>query len=398
MSTSLRAIILAALPVAGLTTAGAATLEPPCEQQVGGPVLTLQAAADRLRSCNPDVLQARAAAAAAQADLLTADHWQNPALGLGVSNINPKAGTGGGALADRTVDSSIRIDQLFERGGKRAARRDAAQATGAATRESLRDTELRSEQDLLEAYLDVTSAAEAYELLTQAAASYRQSTDAMERRFAAGDAARLEVMRSVLDSGRAEADASAAASALGAARSDLAGALGARGLAPGLRLLSLDQLTARRTPFAPQELDADAVAQDRADVKAASARLDAARAALRGARAARATDVDVSVGFDHWPVSATNTQGTGNSFSIGVSIPLRIFDSGQGPVGHAVADVDAAQAELRRVTAAAETQIHTAEDELARASTLAERYRNTLLPGSTAVLEAEESAFRRGGV
>jgi cobalt-zinc-cadmium efflux system outer membrane protein len=136
---------------------------------------------------------------------------------------------------------------------------------------------------------------------------------------------------------------------------------------------------------------------DRPDVKAAVARVDAARASLEAARAARKSDVDITLGFDHWPVSATNTQGTGNSFTIGASMPIHVFDSGRGPVGHAVADVFAAESDLQHSRAAAEIEIRTAQEELANAQALTERYRTTLLPESTRILDAEEIAFRRGG-
>src|SRR5262249_30436415 len=99
----------------------------------------------------------------------------------------------------------------------------------------------------------------------------------------------------------------------------------------------------------------------------------------------------------HWPVSSTNTQGTGNSFTLGASLPLRIFDSGRGPVGHAVADVSAAEADLQRSQVAATIEIRTAQAELARATALADRYRATLLPNANESLDAEEGAFRRGG-
>jgi len=129
----------------------------------------------------------------------------------------------------------------------------------------------------------------------------------------------------------------------------------------------------------------------------AIARSAAARASLAAARAGRKSDVDVTLGFDHWPVSAANQQGTGNSFTIGASMPIHVFDSGRGPVGHAVADVFAAESDLQHSRATAEIEIRTAQEELANAQALAERYRTTLLPESTRILDAEEVAFRRGG-
>ena len=368
-----------------------------CAQLPAGPVLTLEAAADRLDRCNPSLLTARAAVAAADADITTADHAPNPTLGLSTSNINPKVGVGNGSLKDRTVDSAIRLDQLIERGGKRAARRDTARASASASRFALRDMELQAQQALLESYTGAAAAAESMELLQQAAASYRQSADAMSRRLRAGDVARIEVNRTTLDAGRAEADAQAAAVALTQARAALAALLGAAQLPDETHLLTLEQLAARRTSSIDVPAVSAQLVSERPDVRAASGRLDAARGALAVARAARIRDVDVTVGFDHWPASLTNTQGTGDSFTFGASVPLQIFDSGRGPVGHAVADVDVAQTELRRSETAAEIEIRTATEELARADALAQRYRTDLVPSATQILDAEELAYRRGG-
>ncbi len=349
MAPNVLANILATMAFTMLTSiAKAADLPVPndCAREAAGPVLTLKAAADRLGSCNAAVLQARAALAAAQADITTADHTPNPTLGLGISNINPKAGIGDGTLADRTVDSAIRVDQLIERGGKRAARRNAAYATANSSEQALRDAELRSQQDLLEAYVNTAAAEASLDLLTQAAASYRQSVSAMERRLTAGDVARIEKNRVELDAARAEADAATAATAVAQARADLSTAISTPQLAPDIHLMTLDQLESLRANHSIAIPSEDELLQERPDIKSAAARLDAARSSLTLARAGQVNDVDVTLGFDHWPVSAANTQGTGNSFTIGASVPLRIFDTGRGVVGHAAADVNAAESEL----------------------------------------------------
>lgn len=400
MAPNVLANILAAMAFTMLTSiAEAVDLPVPndCTREAAGPVLTLKAAADRLESCNAGVLQARAAYAAAQADIITADHTPNPTLGLGISNINPKAGIGDGTLADRTVDSAIRVDQLIERGGKRAARRNAAYATANSSEQALRDAELRSQQDLLEAYVNTAAAEASLDLLTQAAASYRQSVSAMERRLTAGDVARIEKNRVELDAARAEADAATAATAVAQARADLSTAISTPQLASDIRLMTLDQLASLRVNHTIAIPSEDQLLQERPDVKSAAARLDAARSSLTLARAGQVNDVDVTLGFDHWPVSATNTQGTGNSFTIGASVPLRIFDTGRGVVGHAAADVNAAESELRRSQDAAAIELRTAQNTLATTEALAARYRSTLLPNANQILEAEEAAYRRGG-
>jgi cobalt-zinc-cadmium efflux system outer membrane protein len=356
-------------------------------------VLTLAAAAERLRACNADILTARAAVEAARGDRVTADHWPNPTLGLSVSNINPRAGIGNGSLADRTVDQAIRLDQVFERGGKRTARRTQAAATLDAAQAALADAGLRSEQDLVEAWMDVLEKTRDVELLQQAAQSYEQSSAAMERRLAAGDVARIEVNRTALDAARAAADAEAARRDLAAARSALALLLAADALPADLQLVPIG--VSGSTPPAPpaDEPEIDA----RPDVRAARANLAAAEAQVALARAARVRDVDVNAGFDHWPISATNPLGTGNSYTIGISVPLFVFEDGSGALQHALAERARAAVDATRVVNEARAQRALAHDGFLRAAALAERYRSYLLPASDSILQAEEVAYRRGG-
>src|SRR5258706_3450882 len=72
-----------------------------------------------LRSRNRDLQAARRTLEAAQANTLSASARPNHTLSLGVGAINPSAGVGSGPWRDRTVDSSIRIDQVIERGDRR---------------------------------------------------------------------------------------------------------------------------------------------------------------------------------------------------------------------------------------------------------------------------------------
>src|SRR5260370_36239833 len=84
--------------------------------------LTLAQAEQLLRSRNRELQAARRAVEAAQANTLSAGARPNPTLSLGVGAINPSAGVGTGPWRDKTVDSSIRIDQVIERGDRRELR------------------------------------------------------------------------------------------------------------------------------------------------------------------------------------------------------------------------------------------------------------------------------------
>ena len=81
--------------------------------------LTLVQAEQLLRSRNRDLQAARRSLEAAKANTLSASARPNPTLSLGVGAINPSAGVGSGPWRDKTVDSSIRIDQIIERGDRR---------------------------------------------------------------------------------------------------------------------------------------------------------------------------------------------------------------------------------------------------------------------------------------
>src|SRR5260370_10832340 len=88
-------------------------------QSVDLGALTLAQSEQLLRSRNRELLAARRAVEAAQANTLSAGARPNPTLSLGVGAINPSAGVGTGPWRDKTVDSSIRIDQVIGRGDRR---------------------------------------------------------------------------------------------------------------------------------------------------------------------------------------------------------------------------------------------------------------------------------------
>ena len=60
-------------------------------------------------------------------------------------------------------------------------------------------------------------------------------------------------------------------------------------------------------------------------------------------------DISVGLQLDRWPVSQTNTSGTGNTVSVSVSIPLFIHHAYEGEAARAEADVGNAEEALRRV-------------------------------------------------
>jgi cobalt-zinc-cadmium efflux system outer membrane protein len=110
--------------------------------------LTLVQAEQLLRSRNRELQ-------AAQANTLSAGARPNPTLSLGVGAINPSVGVGPGPWRDQFVDSSIRIDQVIERGDRRELRVANARSLETASAEDFSDTFGQQRLALRAAYYDL---------------------------------------------------------------------------------------------------------------------------------------------------------------------------------------------------------------------------------------------------
>src|SRR4051812_31015572 len=84
--------------------------------------LSLADAEAQLESGNREIIAARRALDIAGSGVLIAGAAPNPTLSASVASLNPNRGLGAGGLRDKQLDSILRVDQLFERGGKRELR------------------------------------------------------------------------------------------------------------------------------------------------------------------------------------------------------------------------------------------------------------------------------------
>src|SRR5262245_30672650 len=112
------------MPCLGSILLGFALLQPHAgrAQQVDLTTLTLPQAEGLLQAHNRELQAARRAVEAAGANTLSAGARPNPTLSLGVAAINPSQGVGGGAYWEKMLDTSVRIDQVIERGDRRELR------------------------------------------------------------------------------------------------------------------------------------------------------------------------------------------------------------------------------------------------------------------------------------
>lgn len=348
--------------------------------------LALAAADDLVARCNRDVVAARLAVMAAEADLRVASQRPNPNLTLGASNVNPHAGIGAGPLRDKAFDSSVRLEQLVERGGKAQLREGQARALVAAAQADVAEQVRTQRLAMRTSFFDLAAAQERVRLQLEFRELALQSAGASNERLQAGEVSRAEANRFRLDAARAANDARQAQADRERARLDLAKLLGAESSAADLEV---------RIEWPNREPPA-AAAGMRPDVAAARRRLDAALAGLALARSVATRDVTIGAQADRWPVSQTNIQGTGISYSLSVSVPLHVRHANEGEAARGQADFYAAQAQAQRAEASAGAEVRVAEVDWRAARERRERVEGEVRPLARDVADAAEFAYKRG--
>lgn len=331
----------------------------------------------RLLADNPDVALARIGVEAAEADRLRAAARANPVL-----TVSDAGWRRGGPLS-RESDWVVRLDQLIERGGKRALRIAGADAALAAAGLDLADARRQLLTGLAASFADLTAAQRRAGLAREVAEAFRRAADLADRRVRAGDLAAADAVRARADAARALNDVSSARLELQAARSRLAQLLGRPEDAPRLAV------DASGMPEAGA-LDPQAVVAARPDVRAAAQRVEAARLALDLARAQRTRDVSVGVQLERLPTTGDSAVG------VALAVPLFVNYRFEGEIGRATADLDAARVALERQRQAALAELQRQRDAFDAARERERRFADEIVPLVRRAADASRFAFARG--
>jgi len=350
--------------------------------------LPLSAVLDRVPACHPDVRAAERVLAASTADITSAGEAPNPQLTMGAGSVGSRIGSG--SPWNKTLDHSLRIDQLFERGGKRALRRAVAEAQRDAARAALAEARRQGLLGATRAFYDLVAALSRREQTAAGVALNEESLQALERRVRAGDAAPLDATRFAVDALRLQADLKQADADVRSQRLQLAALIGAEAQAEALTPVAV-ALRSR-----DQVIETEAVLERRPDLVAAQARLSAAEQARDLARSQRTRDVSAGVQLDHWPVSDSNPSGTGNTLSVSVSVPLMLRHNYEGEVARAEADVNTGQEALWRAQLAARSDLDRARARWQAAEARRRLVVEQLLPAAERLAAGAEFAYRRG--
>ncbi|GAO36740.1 transporter [Sulfuricella sp. T08] len=364
------------------------------EQPVNLQKLSLEQAIKIAEEHNHELRLSGFAVANADAATVIASAAPNPMLTVQTLNINPKAGIGAGNLRNKTVDSTLRIDQLIERGGKRELRTKNASHLEDAARNDLQDVRRQLHVSVSQSYYDLLAAEEKLDITRQTVVLYENTFTAAQKRQKAGDIAGSDVARLQVDALRAKNDLTQAEADVGKARQALALVLGQITYATQIKLA--DSWPALQ--FNAAAPSPEALIERRPDVLAAKSRVDAAFVARKLALASRTRDVTVGVQYEHFPLSDANPQGSGNSYGIAVQIPLFARYTFDGEIRAAEAAVDSAQENLEMTRDLARNDLVKSWQDARSSFDRIQRYDDGLLAAAKKSSDAAEFAFKHGAL
>lgn len=355
--------------------------------------LTIEKAMQIALEHNHDIRLSVYAGASASASTKIASAAPNPSLTLQTANINPAVGVGSGPWRNKAVDSTVRIDQLIERGGKRELRTQNARLLEDAAHRDTEEAQRQLRISVSLSYYDLLAEQEKSIITSQTVALYDNSVAAAQKRLQAGDIASADVARLQVDALRAQNDAAQAEADLAKARQTLALVLGQIERARQIRLADSWPSTQFNVNEQPESW-----VERRPDVLAAKSRLEAAMAARKLALASRTRDISIGLQYEHWPTNAANAQGTGNSYGISVQIPLFVRNQFDGEIRAAEIAVDIAQENLDKIRDQARNELMASWQDARASIERMQRYDDSLLAAAKKSADAAEFAFKNGAL
>ncbi len=358
--------------------------------------LTLPQAQSLARERNHDLKLSRFAVRGAQANVEIAGVAPNPVLTVQSSSIRPGTGLGSGSLANQSIDTTVRLDQLIERGGKRELRTSNARKLEMAAQADSADVERQLDLLVAEAYADLHAAQERRAAAIESAQLFDAMVAAAQKRKEAGDIAGADVERVKVDALRAKNDIDMANGELARSRYSLALLLGENLRANAIE--AIDSWPALQAAELSEGFNVEQIVAQRADVRAAMARLEAARSGRELALSLRTRDVSVGVQYEHYPQSGDSAQSSPHSVGFSLQIPLFVRNYYKGEILSAEAGFDSASESLNKSREAAANEIERARGAVQSSAARVLRNRDELLVAAANSAKAAEFAYKNGAV
>ncbi len=341
---------------------------------------------------NWDLLAAAKGIDAALAQKLVSHEFPNPTFSYSTAKISiddhPSSTPAGNGLWQRSYDTILAVNQLFEVGGKRRNRQTAAQAGVEGARAQFFDARRTLDLAVTRAYVAAAQAEESVRVLGQSAATLRQEARIAEFRFRAGEISSSDKDQIDITAEKLELEAKTAESAAAQARVALETLLGTPN--PRGAIVLNDRLETLAAGPAVEPSPVAAVC--RPDVVAAEAALRKTESELRLQKANRIPDPTVLFMYEHEPPDQPDTVG------LGLSFPLPLWNRNTGNLRAAEAARDQARLALQKAEAQAAADIATASLAYEDARKRWRSYRDAIQPKSENIRKTIAFAYEKGGV
>ncbi len=359
----------------------------PAPSSVQGPVkITLDDAIQMALAHNHALLAARTTVQQSEDEEITANLRPNPVFFTDWDYLPLFAPSEQNStyLHDAT-EADMGLGYLFEHGGKRHYRFEAAHDQTAVTRSLLADNERNLTFEVASAYVGVELAESALDLANQDLKSFQNTVDISQDRYKAGDISEDDYLKIKLQMLQFQTDASQAQLAKVQALSDLRQLL-------GYESVSADYDVAGPFEYQPiagnlEDLQMKALAT-RPDLRAAQQGITAANSQLRLQKANGKQDLTLQANYTH--VNGIN----GASFY--GSIPLPIFNRNQGEIGRARYAITQAQEQEKFASDQVLTDVKDAYEGLRTNDQVIQLYRSGYLDEAQQDRDISEYAYRRG--
>jgi len=350
--------------------------------------LSLGQALERFRRQNLKLEAAKYEIGAARADVIAAGLMPNPLVDLGAGfRIH-----GDSQGADRQYQ--IMLSQSLPLWGRLGASKAAAELNVSATEREFAASAWQLLGDVRRAYLELQLAEGHQRVLSAGLADLERVQRVLDARAAAGanpayDRVRLEVERASL-----RARIAGTVAELARARAELGAAIGgqpsAEPLLPSEALPEPHGETRELSALVRRALER------RQEIAAGRFQSSAAEARVRATRKRFVPEPALGIGYSRYTTIGGLPDSAGGALLASASIPLPLFDRGQGTVDRAVQQSRAARVRERDVKHGVEREVALAAEQLRLATAAYVAFRSDASQNATNVRRIAEVTYREG--
>jgi cobalt-zinc-cadmium efflux system outer membrane protein len=365
--------------------------------------ITLREAEQRLAERGFDVLVAEANVLGAEGDVVAQSASPNPTVSAGALYSQPVAAAQFAAAPGYNfgvADNAALFDLVA---GKKQLRHDVAAAALRAARAG-KDDALRNLRFQLEAaFFNALLARDNLRFAREVLQTYQDTLKLNQARYEQGAIGIADVARVATAKGEAEQAVEQAQAAWDQGRAGLIVFLGRREREPGVLPEPMGEL-AYRGDVASDNRIAEvkallaSAASQRPDLRAAAANREQAERALALARRLRLPDVALAAGYSTQVNLNSNppTVVSPPDFTVGISLPLPVFDRQQGEIRRAEMNLRAARLLEDKARAQVAADVLTAVSGLTAARRQVERMEKELLGHARTARDAEKVLYEKG--